>query len=164
MRFSRREYWSGLLFLSPGDLFDPGIKPTSLVSPALAGRFFTTAPPGKSITIGNSVLTTEPSGKSQIWAFLHLTEKRRHFHRCSKARLQKAFLTKIMEKNLNTWNKSADKLPCNLKNSDVLVLGNVDNLLDNTVLKQNPETCECVWGERDRENRREITVETWPPH
>ena len=32
--FSRQEYWSGLPFLSPGDLFDPGIKP---LSPALAG-------------------------------------------------------------------------------------------------------------------------------
>ena len=82
----------------------------------------------------------------------------------SKTELQKAFLTEIMEKNLNTWNKPADKLPCNLKNSDVLVLGNVDNLLDNTVLKQNPEMCECVGGERYRENRREITVEIWPPH
>ena len=31
-----------------GDLPDPGIKPMSLASPALAGRFFTTEPPGKS--------------------------------------------------------------------------------------------------------------------
>ena len=31
-------------FLSPGDLPDPGIEPPSLVSPALAGRFFTTMP------------------------------------------------------------------------------------------------------------------------
>ena len=30
---------------SPEDIPDPGIKPMSLVSPALAGRFFTTAPP-----------------------------------------------------------------------------------------------------------------------
>ena len=82
----------------------------------------------------------------------------------SKTEWQKAFLTEIMGNNLYTWNKPADKLPCNLKNSDVLVLGNVDNLLDNTVLKQNPEMCECVGGERYRENRREITVETWPPH
>ena len=29
------------------DLPDPGIKPTSPVSPALAGRFCTTEPPGK---------------------------------------------------------------------------------------------------------------------
>ena len=39
--FSRQEYWSGLPFPSPGDLPDPGIKPTSLMSPALSGRFFT---------------------------------------------------------------------------------------------------------------------------
>ena len=42
--FSRKEYWSGLLFLPPRDLPDLGIKP---VSPALAGRFFTTEMPGK---------------------------------------------------------------------------------------------------------------------
>ena len=41
MRFSRQEYWSGLPCPSPGDLPDPGIKPTSLTSPALAGRYFT---------------------------------------------------------------------------------------------------------------------------
>ena len=46
LRFPRQEYWSGLPFPSPGDLPDPGIKP---VSPALAGRFFTTEPPGKPI-------------------------------------------------------------------------------------------------------------------
>ena len=34
-------------FLSLGDLPGPGIKPTSLASPALAGGFFTTEPPGK---------------------------------------------------------------------------------------------------------------------
>ena len=45
--FSSQEYWSGLLFPPPGDLPDPGIEPVSLVSPALAGRFFTTEPPGK---------------------------------------------------------------------------------------------------------------------
>ena len=42
MEFSRQEYWSGLPFPSPGDLPDPGIETASLVSPALAGRFFTT--------------------------------------------------------------------------------------------------------------------------
>ena len=49
MEFSRQEYWSGLPFSTPGDLPDPRIKPTSPVSPALAGRFFTTGPPGKPI-------------------------------------------------------------------------------------------------------------------
>ena len=44
---SRQEYWSGLPFPTPGDLPNPGIEPASLVSPALAGRFFTTATTGK---------------------------------------------------------------------------------------------------------------------
>ena len=42
MGFSRQEYWNRLPFPSPGDLPDPGIEPTSLMSPALAGGFFTT--------------------------------------------------------------------------------------------------------------------------
>ena len=42
MGFSRQEYWSGLPFPSPGDIPYPGIKPASLLSPALEGRFFTT--------------------------------------------------------------------------------------------------------------------------
>ena len=45
MEVSRQEYWSGLPFPPPVDLPDPGIEP---VSPALAGRFFTTELPGKS--------------------------------------------------------------------------------------------------------------------
>ena len=42
-RFSRQEYWSGLLWPPPGDLSNPGVEPTSLISPALAGEFFTTS-------------------------------------------------------------------------------------------------------------------------
>ena len=45
MGFPGQEYWSGVPFLSPGDIPDPGIEP---VSPALAGGFFTTEPPRKS--------------------------------------------------------------------------------------------------------------------
>ena len=48
MEFSRQEYWSGLPFPTLRDLPNPRIKPVSLVSSALAGRFFTTVPPGKS--------------------------------------------------------------------------------------------------------------------
>ena len=44
MGFFRQEYWGGLPFPPPGDLPDQGIKPAS---PALAGKFFTTEPPGK---------------------------------------------------------------------------------------------------------------------
>ena len=43
MGFPRQEYWSGLPFPPPGDLPHPGIEPVSLMSPALAGRFFTTS-------------------------------------------------------------------------------------------------------------------------
>ena len=43
VEFSRQEYWSGLPFHSPGDLPDAGIKSESLMSPALAGGFFTTS-------------------------------------------------------------------------------------------------------------------------
>ena len=47
MGFSRQEYWSELPCPPPGDLPDPGIEPMSLMSPALAGVFFTTSTPGK---------------------------------------------------------------------------------------------------------------------
>ena len=43
MGFSRQEYWSGLPCTSRGDLLNLGVKPASLVSPTLAGRFFTTS-------------------------------------------------------------------------------------------------------------------------
>ena len=43
MEFSRQEYWSGLPCPSPVNLPNPGIKPMSLTSPALAGGFFTTS-------------------------------------------------------------------------------------------------------------------------
>ena len=48
MGFSRQEYWSGLLFLSPGDLPDPGIE---LGSPTLEA----------------GALTSEPLGKPLLW-------------------------------------------------------------------------------------------------
>ena len=64
--FLRHESWSGLPFPSLGDLPDPGIKLASPVSPTLAGRFFTTEPPGisyrlftvicSSITVASKVL------------------------------------------------------------------------------------------------------------
>ena len=43
MGFSKQEYWSGLPSPPPEDLPDTGIEPSSLVSPALAGGFFTTS-------------------------------------------------------------------------------------------------------------------------
>ena len=49
--FSSQEYWSGLPFFPPGAVSDPGIESASLMSPALAGRFFTTEPSGKPTVI-----------------------------------------------------------------------------------------------------------------
>ena len=43
MGFSRQEYWSELPWAPPGDLPNPGIEPMSLMSPAMAGGFFTTS-------------------------------------------------------------------------------------------------------------------------
>ena len=53
MWFPRQEYWSELPFPSPGDLSNTRIEP---ISPALAGRFF----------------TTEPSGKPKIFQYISL--------------------------------------------------------------------------------------------
>ena len=46
--FFRQEYWSGLLFPSPGDFPDLEIEP---MSPALPGGFSTTEPPGEPLNI-----------------------------------------------------------------------------------------------------------------
>ena len=61
MEFCRQEYWNGLPFLPLGDLLGPGIEPTS---PALAGRSFTTEPPGK----------PKPLTRRQIFIRFHLYE------------------------------------------------------------------------------------------
>ena len=76
MEFSKQEYWSGLPYPTPGDLPDPGVKSTSLASPALAGRFLTTAPPGKPHSAWCLVLSEGSMGGSwnshepaQNWTF-----------------------------------------------------------------------------------------------
>ena len=56
MGFYRQENWSGLPFPSPGDLPDPRIKP---MSPALAGKLFTTKAPSK-VKSGNRVPVETP--------------------------------------------------------------------------------------------------------
>ena len=53
MEFSRKEYWSGLLFPSPGDLTDPEIEPGSL---ALQADSLLSEPPGK--TFWNTFIKT----------------------------------------------------------------------------------------------------------
>ena len=50
MGFSRQEYWSRLPCPPPGALPDPGLETMSLLSPALAGRFFTTSAAWEALT------------------------------------------------------------------------------------------------------------------
>ena len=63
MEFSRQEYWSELSFPTTGDLPDPGITPTSLTSPALAGRFFTTSTTWEA----HGVSPKWPHGQTVCW-------------------------------------------------------------------------------------------------
>ena len=67
MGFSRQEYWSGL----PGDLPDPGVEPMSLASPALAGDFFTTEPPGKPYLQGRHLKQPVVFFKCQLYIYIH---------------------------------------------------------------------------------------------
>ena len=65
MGFSRQEYWTGVPFPSPGDLPDPGIE---RVSPALAGGFFTTEPPGKPFGGYGCLLKTVLMARCTLWS------------------------------------------------------------------------------------------------
>ena len=55
MGFSSQEYWSGLPCPPPRDLPNPGIEPTSLTSPALAGRFSTNSATWEALIRGMAV-------------------------------------------------------------------------------------------------------------
>ena len=61
MELCRQEYWSGLPFSSLGDLPEAGIKPTS---PALAGKFFTTEPPGRNDAEAETPILWPPNAKN----------------------------------------------------------------------------------------------------
>ena len=71
---SRQEYWSELSFPPPGDLPNLGTKPRPPASPALAGRLFTTEPPGKNVK-GSRLL--KQTGKS--WR-ANTTDIKTHCH------------------------------------------------------------------------------------
>ena len=54
MKFFRLEHWRRLPSPIAGDLSDPGVKPESLRSPALAGGFFTVMTPGNPLSSSES--------------------------------------------------------------------------------------------------------------
>ena len=79
MGFSKQEYWSRLPCPPPGDLSDPGIKPTSLTSPAWAGRFFTTCTTWEAllciythINIYTQTQTTDTHTHTHTYTHIHL--------------------------------------------------------------------------------------------
>ena len=69
MGFSRQEYWRRLPCPSPGDLPNSGIKPTSLLSLALAGGFFTTSTTWEAPGANNF-------GSNYIWAKWRLQQSK----------------------------------------------------------------------------------------
>ena len=66
MEFPKQEYWSGLTFLSPGDLLNPGIKPRS---PALEADSLLSGPPGKPWLVSMSLVYSIPSA-GLAWTIL----------------------------------------------------------------------------------------------
>ena len=85
MEFPRQESWSGLPFPSPEDLPDPGIKP---MSPVLAGRFFTTEPPGKPTYLHTDTLN--------IYSKNHFIDQCFNFiNYCSFPKILKSTLTSV---------------------------------------------------------------------
>ena len=80
MGFAKQEYWTGLLFPTPGDLPNLGIKPTSPASSALAGKFFTTVPLGKPEEANRSLLTRmENERKLQFLCLFHPSAAKTYF-------------------------------------------------------------------------------------
>ena len=72
MGFPRQEYWSELPFPFLGNHPDPGIEPMSLASPALAGGFFTTEPPGKPEMLFTTVYYSDIVVSYCIICILHI--------------------------------------------------------------------------------------------
>ena len=77
MGFSRQEYWSGLLFPSPGDLPDPGIKPRS---PRLQADTLPSELPGKPNTKNhfNHIFKKGPGSNSPFLLGSQLKPRCRH--------------------------------------------------------------------------------------
>ena len=77
MGLSRQEHWSGLPCPSPGDRPDPGIKPGSLMSPALAVTFFTTRATCEAFLQGGCAEKASPPGSALSHALTHLPPHRK---------------------------------------------------------------------------------------
>ena len=78
VELSRQEYWRGLPCPPPGDLPNPEIKPASLASPALAGRFLTTRTIWETL-LRNAVLVNSATFLLPLFPVLHSWWLRKNF-------------------------------------------------------------------------------------
>ena len=98
MGFSRQEYWSGLLFSSPGDLPDPGMEPAFLTSLALAGSLFTTRAPWEDLppNFPHQTPTFRPTSDQnsyQVSYFLSILPETLHTsERCCRAQVPWSYM------------------------------------------------------------------------
>ena len=116
MGFCRQRYWSGLTCPSPGDLPHPGIEPMSLMSPALAGRFYTTSATWEALisnkrrniprrsASGNEVLLQAQAIKYWVYFMTVLSEAFRIILLSFSGSLQ-------IPVRINVWNFSRNLLP-----------------------------------------------------
>ena len=95
MGFSRKEYWSGLPCPPPGDLPKPGIKSESLMSPVLAGRFFTTSATWGAPWIIITASSLFASNFSLFKFFSHITVSPRFDHGVSQLRIHAVSLLRV---------------------------------------------------------------------
>ena len=101
MGFSRQEYWSGLPFPSPGDLSNPGIKPTS---PTLWADSLPSEPPGKPLLMVNVFKEKKKKKKKQKAVEMHVTISIFVFFPFS-------YLYRLVAGSKGNWGKQILKLP-----------------------------------------------------
>ena len=73
MRFARLEYWIGFPYLPSGDP-DPGVEPTSLMSPAVTSGFFSTSATWEALALAykSQLLASPPKSAFSDIAGCHL--------------------------------------------------------------------------------------------
>ena len=118
MGFSRQEYWDGLPCPSPGDLPNPEIEPTSLKSPELAGRFFTTSPTIARRTLPNALWWPEqwgsPKGTYEPYVYLwliHFTIQQKLTQHCKATISSVQFSHSVMSDSLWPYGLCHARLP-----------------------------------------------------
>ena len=97
--FPKQEYWSRLPFPSPGALSKPGIEP---MSPALAGGFSTTEPPGKPAKEVCRTQRTQFSNPKEIWEETVFIKNMLWKYNCWNRNLRK--YSNVENKNINSHN------------------------------------------------------------